>query len=510
MNIYTQKQQWKIWLFIAALCIVGISMWYTNSLVQKISEDERKKVSLWADAIQRKASLVKFTNNIFQKIQEEERKRIEIWAGATKMLVLTESEKDQGFYLEIIRGNMTIPVILTDNQGKISSWKNIEEVEENRWEILSEEQKSFLLKEQEVMKAQHTPIEIDFYKGAKNYLYYKNSKIFSELKTVFDGLIKSFISEVAVNSASAPVLFTDSTKQNIISFGNVDSVKIQDKQFVSSLIQSMSAQNQPIEIELGNGGKNYIFYQDSFLLTQLKYYPFVQFGVIGLFLIIAYTLFSTARKSEQNQVWVGMAKETAHQLGTPLSSLIAWVEYLKLKGVDETTLKEVRQDIGRLETITERFSKIGSTPVLEKKVVFDVMKNALDYIAARTSKRVLIKIDQASSPIVMAQMNVPLFEWVVENVCKNAIDAMDGVGNIDVMITDQMQFVYIDITDTGKGMEKSKFKTVFEPGFTTKQRGWGLGLSLAKRIIENYHSGKIFVKSSELGKGTTFRIVLNK
>ncbi|MDP1744368.1 MAG: HAMP domain-containing sensor histidine kinase, partial [Bacteroidota bacterium] len=335
-------------------------------------------------------------------------------------------------------------------------------------------------------------------------------KLFSELKSVLDDLVKSFISEVAVNSASVPVIYTDSTKLNVLASGNVDSVKILDTTYLKTTIASMASINQPIEVEFGDGSKSYIFYQESMLLTQLKYYPYVMFGIVGLFLLIAYLLFSTARKVEQNQVWVGMAKETAHQLGTPLSSLIAWLEYLKSKGLDHETSFEIEKDIKRLETITDRFSKIGSVPKLDKVDLLGVLNESVNYIKLRTSKNVLFTIDAGNQKEVMAQLNVPLFEWVIENLCKNAVDAMVGNGSITITISDQTQFVYIDITDTGKGIPKSKYKTVFEPGFTTKRRGWGLGLSLTKRIIENYHSGKIFVKSSDIDKGTTFRIVLNK
>jgi signal transduction histidine kinase len=213
---------------------------------------------------------------------------------------------------------------------------------------------------------------------------------------------------------------------------------------------------------------------------------------------------------EQNQVWVGLAKETAHQLGTPLSALIAWLEYLKGKGLDPETAAEIEKDIKRLETITERFSKIGSVPKLDETDLVRVLNDSVNYMKMRTSKNVSFSIVPQNSKPIIALLNVPLFEWVIENLIRNAVDAMNGNGSINIVVSDQTQFVYIDIADSGKGIPKNKYKTVFEPGFTTKKRGWGLGLSLTKRIVENYHSGKIFVKSSEIDKGTTFRIVLNK
>jgi hypothetical protein len=396
---------------------------------------------------------------------------------------------------------VTIPVIITDEKGKITLNKNLDSLKSKDTVYLRQMIDSMTLK--------HAPIVIDYYKGRKNFLYYSDSKLFSQLRAVFGGLIKSFITEVAVNSASVPVIYTDSTKKDVIAYGKLDSIKIKDSVFVKNTIASMAGHNTPIEIDIGGTSKNYIFYEESFLLTQLKYYPYMQFGVIGIFLLISYLLFSTSRRAEQNQVWVGMAKETAHQLGTPLSSLMAWIEVLRMKGVDEQTLLEMRQDLGRLETITERFSKIGSMPVLEKQDVVSVLNKSVDYIRTRTSRNVSFDV-KGPNYTVSAGLNVPLFEWVIENVCKNAVDAMDGKGSIAIEVSDLAQFVYIDIKDTGKGIPKSKFKTVFEPGYTTKERGWGLGLSLVKRIIENYHAGKIFVKGSEPGKGTTFRIVLNK
>jgi signal transduction histidine kinase len=225
---------------------------------------------------------------------------------------------------------------------------------------------------------------------------------------------------------------------------------------------------------------------------------------------VSYLAFSASRKAEQNQVWVGMAKETAHQLGTPLSSLIAWLEILKMKGLSVEYAGEIQKDIQRLQTITERFSKIGSAPALQKENLLQVMEHSVNYIRSRTSDKIIFDVKAPQNADVFAPINVPLFEWVIENILKNSIDAMNGEGKIAVKITDQQQFAYIDISDTGKGISKSAFKTIFKPGYTTKSRGWGLGLSLSKRIIEEYHDGQIFVKSSEPGKGTTLRIVLNK
>jgi signal transduction histidine kinase len=283
-----------------------------------------------------------------------------------------------------------------------------------------------------------------------------------------------------------------------------------DPDFVIGTLGTMASQNAPIEVNLADTGIRYIFYKDSFLLTQLKYYPLVQFAVIGLFLFIAYILFSTARKSEQNQVWVGMAKETAHQLGTPLSSMIGWVELLKLKGLDDDTVQEIEKDVLRLGTITDRFSKIGAAARLEPQDIVRVIHETVGYIKSRSSPKVRFSIQPDQTNPIVAPVNLHLFEWVIENLCKNSIDAMEGSGTISIEVTQDETCAMIDITDTGKGIPKSRFRTIFHPGYTSKTRGWGLGLTLSKRIIDNYHNGKIFVKSSVVGKGTTFRVMLKK
>jgi signal transduction histidine kinase len=500
MNIYARKQRWKFFLFLSACVIVVTSLWYTNTLVNKIAAEERKKVRLWAEAVQRKASLVKYTNELFHKIENEERQKIKLWAEANRQL--SRDLNDYTFVLEVIKNNTTIPVIIADENYNILLSKNIDASYEHDTVAL----RALI----DTMKFQHVPIEIEYLPGKKNFVYYRDSRIFSELKSVFDGLIRSFISEVAVNTASVPVIYTDSSQKSIIAFGNMDSLLLCDSVSVQNILSEFSAENAPIEIDLGEGYKNYIFYKESFLLTQLRYYPYFQFSIVGVFLLISYILFSIARKAEQDQVWLGMAKETAHQLGTPLSSIIAWLEYLKLKGVNETVIEEVRQDVKRLETITERFSKIGSQPILERTDIMKILHQAVEYIKARTSLNVVFKINTTTQHPIYVKLNVSLFEWVIENLCRNSVDAMDGKGEINIEVIDQLQYVYIDISDTGKGIPRSKFKTIFQPGYTTKPRGWGLGLSLVKRIVENYHSGKIFVKRSEIGKGTTIRIVLNK
>jgi signal transduction histidine kinase len=510
MNIYAKKQRWKRVLFVIALLIIFSSVWYTTNLVERIAKDERAKVSLWAKAVQKKAKLIKFTNELFTKIKDEERKKAELMAEATSQLSKAENS-GISFTLKVLQDNTTVPVILTDESDRVTAIRNLDSLNSDSvrsFRSLKSRDSAYLQRELFLMKQKYSPVVIEVYRGSKNFLYYKDSKVFSDIKLVFDSLTRSFLDEVAINTADVPVIITDSSKTKVIVVGSkIDSVKINTPEKLQTVLNDMAEENQPIAVNFGEGQTNYIFYAQSELLTKLKYYPYVQFGIIGLFLLIAYILFSTARKAEQDQVWVGMSKETAHQLGTPLSSLLAWNEHLGSIGVDESIVKEMSRDIDRLNMITDRFSKIGSQPTLQNEDICTVVQHATDYLRQRTSKNVKYEVilpDHA----VHVLLSVPLFEWVIENLCKNAVDAMNGKGNITVKVTHIPEGIAIDISDTGKGIPKSKFKTVFEPGFTTKQRGWGLGLSLSKRIIENYHKGKIMVLSSEPNKGTTFRILL--
>jgi signal transduction histidine kinase len=242
----------------------------------------------------------------------------------------------------------------------------------------------------------------------------------------------------------------------------------------------------------------------------MQFFPLMQILIIALFLLIAYLLFSYARRSEQNQVWAGMAKETAHQIGTPLSSLMAWIELLKMSHSDFEGAAEMEKDIHRLEIITERFSKIGSTPVLEAVNLVKILEETIAYLTVRTSKKITYSLHVQASANIIVPLNESLFQWVIENLCKNAIDAIEGQGKIEIFVKEEARNILIDVADTGKGIPKSAFQSVFQPGYTSKKRGWGLGLSLAKRIIHDYHKGKIFVRSSVVNEGTTFRIVLRK
>lgn len=319
-----------------------------------------------------------------------------------------------------------------------------------------------------------------------------------------------FLSSISTEgNTTIPVILTDG-HDNIIDSRNFSPARINDPGYILRNLEKIKKKNEPIVIDLPNGFVNYIYYKDSIILTQLRYYPFVQLGLIILFILVSYMALSSSRKAEQNQVWVGMSKETAHQLGTPTSSLAGWIEILQNKYPEIPFNRELSLDVERLEKITERFSRIGSRPSLTQENVLKLIARIVEYLKSRSSSKIIFNMDFNGSDNILIPVNAPLFEWVIENISKNAIDAMEGSGKITIKVTDTEKNAYIDISDTGKGIPKSTFKKIFHPGFTTKQRGWGLGLSLAKRIIEEYHNGKIFVKYSEAGKGSCIRIIMNK
>ena len=386
MSIYSKKQRWKLMLFMAAVIIGSASLLYTNYLVDKLDQEERKKIELWAEATYQLAnSGMGPVNN----------------ALATR----------------IIQENSTIPIILTNEVGEIIGSRNIHE-------SLDLDTKHLQM-HLERMKNAHNPIQI----------------------------------EVKMNNE---VILTQ-----------------------------------------------YLYYEDSYLLKQLRYYPALQLLVIFLFILVSYIAFSRSRRSEQNQVWAGMAKETAHQIGTPLSSIMAWIEILRSKPDLDNITTELDKDVKRLETITERFSKIGSKPKLQMVNISDVLMNTVNYLQHRLSDKVTITLKKGNAKLYIP-INAVLFEWVIENICKNAVDAMKGEGQISIDLFETDDYLKIHISDTGKGIPKNAFKSIFKPGFTSKKRGWGLGLSLTKRIIEDYHSGRIYVKSSEINKGSTFCISMHK
>ena len=380
-------RQVKIFLVVAAILIAVASLLVSRSLTRDLSEQEKSKMQVWAEAM--------------------------------KSLSAADENTDLSLVLKVLDENHTIPVVVLDNEGVVTEIRNIE------------------------IKA----------RNAKDSLLY-----------------------------------------------------------VTSQGQQMKASGQIIRIALSKNHKDYIdvCYDESLMLKRIAIYPYVQLGVVMLFVIVAIFALLTSKRAEQNKVWVGLSKETAHQLGTPISSLMAWTTILKETYPEDELLPEMDKDVKRLQLIADRFSKIGSVPETVPSSLNDVLRHVVDYMDCRTSKKIKMKTELPADDIII-NLNASLFEWVIENLCKNAVDAMGGkLGSITLRLEETDKRAIVEVIDTGKGIKKKDIRNVFRPGFTTKERGWGLGLSLAKRIVEEYHHGKIYVKSSEVGKGTTFRIELRK
>lgn len=516
MRLYSNKQKWKIVLLIVALILVGISLLFSNSIVSKVSQRERDRVTQWADAIKKRAELVRLTNRSFNQLREKELGEMELWIAATKEVSRATPLNTQQSYdlpLKIINNNKDIPVIVLDQDKRVSTHINLGFDKEslqashpakapNEIKKLFEDSLVQLANNWEQVNPSFT---IEIYEGLFMTYYYNDSRTIVKLEQERDSLINAFNKELIENTDLVPVVLTDSTK-SIALASNLDAQDILPEELPNTL-KSLSYDNKPIPISFEEGQQSWVFYASSPELTQLQYFPYIQFLLIGLFIFIGYIIFSTFRKAEQNKVWAGMAKETAHQLGTPLSSLMAWVELLRGMDIDKSIPEEMDKDIKRLSQVTDRFSKIGANTSLKDEYIVATTQNLLSYLRTRIPKKINLHFDAAEQELKIPH-NAALFEWVLENICKNAIDAMEGEGNLWVTIQSVGNKVYIDIKDDGKGMTTTQQRSVFQPGFTTKKRGWGLGLSLAKRIIEEYHKGKINILSSEIGKGTTFRITL--
>ncbi|MCA1751326.1 MAG: hypothetical protein LC670_05965, partial [Flavobacteriales bacterium] len=371
MNLYSKKQRLKILLLFFAVMIVGASLWYSNFIVNQIRNEERLKVELWSEAVKKRLTLINYTEKLFEEMRKEERLKINHWAQAMARVLLSEDSKEILFLQDIIVNNNSIPVLIVDEKNRHITSRNFPE-------DLGDQPQSVIDSLTAAMGAQYKPIKIEF-AGLRQRVFYKDSRLITDLEHTLDDLINSFISETVMNSGAVPVIFTDSTKTEVLLSANVDTTLISDSIALSEKLKNLAASNEPIQVRFGDRVTNYIFYSESIILTTLRYYPYVQIIIIGLFLFIAYLIFSTFRNAEQNQVWVGMAKETAHQLGTPLSSLMAWVQLLEARGTDKETIEELNKDVNRLETITDRFSKIGSTPELSPVDVAALMRRAADY-----------------------------------------------------------------------------------------------------------------------------------
>lgn len=486
------KRSSRAFLLLGATAIVALTLWSSGRIARTLRAEEQRKVALWSEAILQRAELVRYTDELFASLRNEERDKADLMGEAYRIIQEAEpgAPIDLTFITRFIQNNRTIPVLVYKDD---TLQADIHVPEPLRTPEGLDSLRERLADQGSV---------IEFEQGL--VVYYDQSTRFRELREVMDDLIHSFLSETVLNSASIPVLLTDSAFGNIIQSDLFGAEELAD---TTGLIRRLKETNPPIALDLPETGKRWILYDESLVLKQLRYFPVIQLLIIGGFLLLAYSTFSAFRRSEQNRVWVGMAKETAHQLGTPLSALLAWVEVLRSEGVDEAVLVELEKDLDRLRTVTDRFSKIGSEPELSEQDLSAFVQETMGYLQRRMPRAVKFSIDAPDGAVLVAH-NRALFGWVLENLTKNAVDAMEGSGALDVRLTTEPERAVLDISDTGRGMSRRTQRQVFEPGFSTKARGWGLGLSLVRRIVRDYHGGQIVILRSEEGVGTTFRVTL--
>lgn len=496
MDLYASKQRWKLLLVILALLVVGASLFYSNQSIQKIGSRERSKAKQWALALRKKAELVELSSQIFGALQEKERQKMELVVQANRTLLGASDlnvSQDVDFALQIIEANKDIPFILLNDDGSVSQSRNL--VQATSKEMMLQLAKNWI--------QEGRSYKIQVFEDMYMTLCYGFSKELLRLQTQTDSLIRSFNADLTDQKGLVPVLLYD-PHTKLVEASNLSENALAPGQ-IKATINEMELAYKPIALTI-KGKQKLLYLKDSEEVKQLYWLPYLQFGVLGLLVLVGYLLFSMYRKAEQNQVWAGMAKETAHQLGTPLSSMMAWVAHLEQQDIDPMIPREMHKDLERLEKITDRFSKIGSGAKLIEGDLAATIENNLNYLKARLSQKVEMHFELDAQRPLMVLHNASLMEWVVENICKNAVDAMEGIGTLRIHIREVAEWVHIDISDTGKGLTPKQFKTIFEPGYSTKKRGWGLGLTLVKRIVEEYHKGKVFVLQSAPDKGTTFRI----
>lgn len=511
MNLYSNKQKWKIVLLIIAMILVGASLFVSNQIVSKVAYQERQHAKQWADAIKKRVELIQLTNNTFSQLRERELEKMRLWVKASKEVAKPSLSQVPEFPMQIVKENNNIPVILLDNEQHISGYRNIglthadieklhPNLSKSRIQELFEDSLRVLAS---IWKKKNPSFTIEVYEDLFMTYVYDDSREIVELEKKRDSLFKSFNKELIQNENLVPVLLINQQSREVIGTNINDSLS---ESKVKTLIRQLGSKNDSILIDFDSGVHNILYFDNSPELKQLQYFPYIQFLIVGLFGLIGYLLFNTFRKAEQNQVWAGMAKETAHQLGTPISSLMAWNQLLESQNADSMITDEMQKDIARLQRVTDRFSKIGSGAKLESENLSATLDEIITYLMPRVSKQ--IKFQSQIEANIKCAHSESLMSWVVENIVNNAIDAMEGKGELRIEMKTVPEWVFIDISDSGKGLSQQQIRRIFKPGYTTKQRGWGLGLSLVKRIVNEYHKGKVTVLESSLNKGTVFRVAL--
>lgn len=501
-SIHVNKQRWKIFLAFLVLLVIAASLLLSNVFISKISLREKNKAHQWAQSVKKKGELVELSNQIFTELKRKEKQKIDLVVKAQKTILaksdITQNQ-DIEFSYSIIESNDDIPVVLLMSDD-VSQYRNMEAFFTEKMSDIEKDSVCRFLAQSWIRNDQFYNIE--YYDGLYLKFVYGSSFELDRLRQKSEKLINSFSQEIKDNSGLIPVILWDEQK-NKLEASNIQGSR--DK--LITLKNEWKQKNKPIEFDFGSGKKT-LYFSDSRELFYLQWIPYVQFLVLGLIILLGYFIFSTFRKAEQKRVWAGMAKETAHQLGTPLSSLMGWQSHLEELKVDPMVTTEMKKDLQRLERITDRFSKIGSEAKLEDTDIIHTIEENLVYLKARLSKKVEINFETIIDTKTKVSHNQSLIDWVIENLCKNSVDAMSGVGRLSLLVSEDKTHVHIDVTDTGKGVSSKDQNAIFEPGYSTKKRGWGLGLALVQRIICEHHKGKVFVLKSKMGVGTTIRISL--
>lgn len=499
-----RNKRWRVAVIVIGILMSIFVLLYTNTVIAKIRASEQEKITLWVNAVGHKAQLVQATETFFQGVDIDEHRKMELYTQVLKSFNQIAPGSDADFslaYISYIVDSSKTSFVIINADSIITNCSNYTGDPEMDRTLIGQK----MSPEDIAAFTKNEPVHYNIW-GMEMILLFKESEIYEELQDFLDNLNRSFLSDITNNSVFVPVIMVDSTKQNVIDYGNIDPMQFSTAEKLAKKLHAMERENDPLELRLPNDQIAYVYYESTPLLKQLRYLPFLYVLISVIVLLVSVVLLRTARSEEENHMWVGMAKETAHQLGTPISSLMAWVEYLQDKPLSEPYVSEIHKDLDRLDMIARRFSKIGSIPELKEENVCEVVDNTLTYLRPRMSNKVNFVKNIPNEPLY-ANMNVILFGWVIENLCKNAMDAMNGEGTFTVTVNRMGKYIYVDCSNTGRPIPSKQQKYIFESGYSTKTRGWGLGLSLAKRIINEYHKGEISLKSSTQ-ESTTFRIKL--